>query len=315
MTEPRLFIFGYGYTAAALARLLASRGWRIAGTRRPGNLAGARAERAGDGAVRLFGFDRAHGLDAEGRAALAAAAHVLVTIPPDAQGDPVAALLTDEPALLEPRLRFLGYLSTTAVYGDTAGGWVDETSPLRPVSARARRRVAAERQWRELAARHGWPLMIFRLPGIYGPGRSAYERLLAGRAHRIDAGPRHVFSRIHVADIARALAAAMADPEPSAVFNLADDEPAPAHAVVAHAAQLLGLEPPPLRPLAAADLSAMARSFYAESRRVDARAIKTRYGLSWRYPNYREGLAAILRESGYPSRGPYAPSAQRSDGG
>ena len=157
--------------------------------------------------------------------------------------------------------------------------------------------------------------MIFRLPGIYGPGRSALDRLLAGRAHRIDAGPRHVFSRIHVVDIARALAAAMADPEPGAVFNLADDEPAPAHAVVAHAARLLGRKPPPLVPLEAADLTPMARSFYAQSRRVDARAVKRRYGLAWRYPSYRDGLSAILRESGYPSRGPYAPSGRRSNAG
>ncbi len=311
MAEPRLFIFGYGYTAAALARLLAPAGWRIAGSRRP--VHADTAVQAGE--RRPFGFARSHGLDGEGREELEQASHVLVTIPPDAEGDPAADLLAREPELLGPRLRFLGYLSTTGVYGDAAGGRVDETSPLRPACARARRRVAAERQWRRLAARHGWPLMIFRLSGIYGPGRSALDRLLAGRAHRIDAGPRHVFSRIHVADIARALAAAMADPAPGAIFNLADDEPAPAHAVVAHAARLLGRTPPPLVPLEAADLTPMARSFYAESRRVDARAIKRRYGLVWRYPNYREGLSAILRESGYPSRGPYAPSGRRSDAG
>ncbi len=314
MAEPRLFIFGYGYTAAALAPLLSARGWRIAGTRRPENLEEGKG-RADDGAIRLFGFDRAHGLTAAGRMALAEAEHVLVTIPPDAQGDPVAALLACEPALIRPRLRFLGYLSTVGVYGDTGGAWVDEASPLRPISERARRRLAAERQWQELAARYGWPLMIFRLPGIYGPGRSACDRLLAGTARRIDAGKTHVFSRIHVDDLARALAAAIRDPEPGAIFNVADDEPAPGHVVMSWAARLLGRAPPPLVPLAAADLSPMARSFYTESRRVDARAIKRRYGLRWRYPSYREGLAAILRESGYPSRGPYVPSGRRSDAG
>lgn len=311
MAEPRLFIFGYGYTAAALCRLLAPAGWRIAGTRRPAHLGPA----VQAGRRRLFGFDRSHGLGDEARTALERASHVLVTIPPDPNGDPLADLLSGEPHLLGPNLRFLGYLSTTGVYGDAAGGRVDEASPLRPASVRARRRVAAEGRWRKLAARHGWPLMIFRLSGIYGPGRSALDRLVAGCAHRIDAGPDHVFSRIHVDDIARALVAAMADPVPDAIFNLADDEPAPAHEVVAYAAALLGRPPPPLVPLADADLSDMARSFYTESRRVDARAIKRRYGLAWRYPSYREGLRAILEESGYPSGGPYASSGHRSDAG
>ena len=310
MAKPRLFIFGFGYTAGRLARRLVERGWAVAGTRRPDHVAAV--EIAG---VRLFAFDRATGLCDAARAALAAASHVLVTIPPDEEGDPAAALLAAEPALVANDLRFLGYLSTTGVYGDAGGGWVRESSPPRPGSARARRRLAAERHWQELAARHGWPLMIFRLPGIYGPGRSACDRLLAGTARRIDAGKTHVFSRIHVDDLARALAAAIRDPEPGAIFNVADDEPAPGHVVMSWAARLLGRAPPPLVPLAAADLSPMARSFYTESRRVDARAIKRRYGLRWRYPSYREGLAAILRESGYPSRGPYVPSGRRSDAG
>ena len=309
MAKPRLFIFGFGYTAGRLARRLVERGWAVAGTRRPDHVAAV--EIAG---VRLFAFDRATGLCDAARAALAAASHVLVTIPPDEEGDPAAALLAAEPALVANDLRFLGYLSTTGVYGDAGGGWVRESSPPRPGSARARRRLAAERHWQELAARHGWPLMIFRLPGIYGPGRSPFERLLAGTAQRIDAGAEQVFSRIHVDDIARALIAAMADPEPGAVFNLADDEPAASHEVVAHAARLLGIAPPPLVPVDQAELSEMARSFYAECRRVDAGAIKARYGLSWRYPSYREGLRAILAESGFASDAPCAPSGPRSAG-
>lgn len=315
MAKPRLFIFGFGYTAGRLARQLAGAGWTIAGTRRPGHVADADRTGSGPAGVQLFAFDRTTGLDQQARAVLKAASHVLVTIPPDEEGDPAAALLAAEPGLVAQDLRFLGYLSTTGVYGDAGGGWVRESDPPRPGSARARRRLAAERQWRELAARHGWPLMIFRLPGIYGPGRSPFDRLVAGTARRIDAGPQHVFSRIHVDDIARALAAAMADPEPGAVFNLADDEPAASHEVVAFAAGLLGIEPPPLVPLAEAQLSPMALSFYAECRRVDAGAIKARYGLAWRYPSYREGLRAILAESGFASGAPCAPSGPRSAGG
>jgi nucleoside-diphosphate-sugar epimerase len=174
---------------------------------------------------------------------------------------------------------------------------VDETSELRPTGPRGTARVAAETAWRRLWGEHGVPVHIFRLAGIYGPGRSAFDALRAGTAKRIDAGPQ-VFSRIHVDDIATVLLASMAKPRPGAIYNVCDEEPAAQQAVITHAAGLLGMAPPPLTPLAQAALSSMARSFYADNKRVSNALIKQELGVSLAYPSYREGLAAILAAGG-----------------
>jgi len=196
-----------------------------------------------------------------------------------------------------PGLAWLGYLSTTGVYGDRAGGWVDEASELRPSGPRGRRRVAAEAGWLGLWRRHGVPVHIFRLAAIYGPGRSPFDALRADTARRI-AKPGQVFSRIHVDDLASVLIASIARPRPGAIYNVCDDEPAAPEAVVAHAASLLGLPAPPLMPFEAAGLSPMARRFYDDNKRVSNALIKKELGVRLRYPNYRAGLAAILAAGG-----------------
>lgn len=288
MNAGRLFCFGLGYSAGFLARDLIAAGWSVAGTTRDGARGGAPA------AIAIHPFTRDMPL-ADAPSRLAGTTHLLLSIPPDAAGDPVAATHGGDIAAL-PTLRWVGYLSATSVYGDRAGGWVDEDSPLDPSSERGRRRVIAEDAWRDLHRRFGVPVHIFRLAGIYGPRRSAFDAVRQGRAQRIDK-PGHVFSRIHVADIVAALRASMARPDPGAIYNLADDEPAPPEAVVANASALLGLPAPPLVPLAAAALSPTARSFYDENKRIANRRLKEALGVRLRYPSYREGLAAILKES------------------
>jgi nucleoside-diphosphate-sugar epimerase len=189
----------------------------------------------------------------------------------------------------------VGYLSTTGVYGDRDGGWVDESSALKPTGERGRRRLAAEAAWLELHRRARLPVHIFRLAGIYGPGRSALDAVRAGRAQRIDK-PGQVFSRIHVADIVQVLRASMARPDPGAIYNLCDDDPAPPEAVIAFACELLGVPKSPLVPFAEARLSEMARSFYADNKRVSNRRIKEQLGVRLAYPSYKDGLRALLKE-------------------
>ena len=285
MPASRLFCFGLGYSALALAPMLVGAGWQGGGTCR--NAEKAAALRARGFAAELF--ERGRPLPA---AAMAGATHVLVTAPPDATGDPVLESHGEDIAAL-PGLAWLGYLSTTGVYGDRDGGWVDETSALRPSGERGRRRVAAETGWLELGRRRGVPVHIFRLAAIYGPGRSPYAALRTGAARRVDK-PGQVFSRIHVEDLARVLAASMARPHPGAVYNVCDDQPAAPQAVVAHAAALLGVPAPPLTPFAEAPLSAMARSFYDDNKRVANALIKQELGIVLRFADYRAGLAAIL---------------------
>jgi len=292
--QEHLFCFGLGYSAAVLGRDLMAKGWRISGTTRSTE----RAEALRREGFAVHVFDREIPL-ADVRAALDDARHVLVSTPPDADGDPVLAAHAGDLAPLARDWKWLGYLSTTGVYGDRGGAWVGETTPLQPTSERARRRVDAERGWQDFAARTGAPLHIFRLPGIYGPGRSAIDALRAGNARRIDK-PGQVFSRIHVEDLAQALAASMAKPDPGAIYNICDDEPAPQHAVIAHAAILLNMSPPPLEPFedAAKTMSAMAQSFYAESKRVRNEKMKRELGVRLLYPTYREGLAALTDSAG-----------------
>jgi nucleoside-diphosphate-sugar epimerase len=275
----RLLCFGLGYTAQAFVRRLGG-DWSAAGTTRSGD---------GD----RLRFERDHPLP---RSAFEGITHILLSIPPDEAGDPVLDIHRNDIAALQD-LRWVGYLSTTGVYGTRDGGWADETSALLPTGARGERRVAAEAGWLDLWRARGLPVHIYRLAGIYGPGRSAFDALRAGTAKRVDA-PGHVFSRIHVDDIAAVLLASIARPRPGAIYNVCDDEPAPQADVVAHAAGLLGIEPPPLIALDAANLSPMARSFYADDKRVSNALIKRELGVAFAYPNYRAGLAAILAHGG-----------------
>jgi nucleoside-diphosphate-sugar epimerase len=284
MTSPHLFCFGFGYTALALARRLAAEGWVVSGTCRSDDKAAA-LRREGFAA---YLFDRGAPLPRE---ALDGVNHLLLSIPPDAAGDPVLAAHGDDIAVL-PRLSWVAYLSTTGVYGDRGGGWVDETSALLPTGERGRRRVAAEQGWLDLWRSRGVPVHIFRLAGIYGPGRSAFDALRAGTAKRIDK-PGQVFSRIHVGDLASVLIASIERPRPGAVYNVCDNDPAPPEAVVAHGAALLGMPAPPLVPLDAAGLSPLARSFYDDNKRVSNALIKSELGVVLRYPNFRAGLAVI----------------------
>jgi nucleoside-diphosphate-sugar epimerase len=285
VSRPHLFCFGLGYSAMALARRLTAAGWTVTGTCRTTEKA-ALLRGTGLGAVI---FDRNRPIEPQ---ILNGVTHVLVSAPPDPAGDPVLARHGDDIAAISG-LSWLGYLSTTGVYGDRGGGWVDETVPLRPTGERGRRRVVAEQGWLGLWRDRGVPIHIFRLAGIYGPGRSAFDALRAGTAKRIDK-PGQVFSRIHVEDVASILLASMGRPRPGAVYNVCDDDPAPPAVVIAHAAKLLGVEPPPLVPLDRADLSPMARSFYDDNKRVFNRLIKTELGVSLRYPDFRAGLTAIL---------------------
>jgi nucleoside-diphosphate-sugar epimerase len=285
MSAPRLFCFGMGYSALALARRLTASGWVVAGTCRSVEKADLLA--AAGFHTDLFGRDQPLA-----RERLRGITHLLVSAPPDPDGDPVLDRHGGDIAAM-PGLRWLGYLSTTGVYGDRGGEWVDETSPLLPTGARGRRRVAAEKGWLDLWRNHAVPVHIFRLAAIYGPGRSAFDGLRSGTAKRIDK-PGQLFSRIHVEDLASVLIASMTQPRPGAVYNVCDDDPAPAEAVVAHAASLLGMPAPPLVPLAAAGLSPMARSFYDDNKRVANALIKSELGVKLRFPDYRAGLAAIL---------------------
>ncbi len=287
-----LLSIGHGYSAAALAALLLPQGWSVIGTTRS---EGRAAAIAASGAEPLIwpGTDLAP--------ALARATHLLTSVAPVGGGDPVISGAGDAIAAAAPHLRWAGYLSTTGVYGDHAGGWVDEATPLTPATDRGRARAAAEAAWRELAARSGLPLHIFRLAGIYGPGRGPFEKVRDGTARRI-VKPGQVFSRFHVEDIAQVLDASIAHPDPGAIYNLCDDDPAPPEDVLAHAAALLGLPPPPEVPFDTAELSPMARSFYAESKRVRNDRIKRELGVRLRYPTYREGLAALLHAGDSPAQ-------------
>ncbi len=275
-----LLIFGEGYTGKRLRAALEAEGWQVSGTGRSG------------GPGRLV-FDGTRALPP---AALAGVTHVVASIPPDEAGDPALRLHADALASVAG-LEWAGYLSTTGVYGNHNGGWVDETTPTAPTSARARRRVLAEQAWLDWGRAAGKPVQVFRLAGIYGPGRSALERVRAPGAQSI-VKPGHAMGRIHVRDIVQIIRAGMAHPDAGPVFNCADDEPAPTAAVQAYAARLLGIAPPPEVPFGEANLSPMARSFYADNRRVRNERIKRELGLSLQFPTYREGLAAILNEPG-----------------
>jgi nucleoside-diphosphate-sugar epimerase len=286
--QPHLFCFGLGYSASFLARQLVAKGWRVCGTCRSRDNQ-VELSRLG---IEAHLFDRGRPIGNLSDL-LSAATHLLSSVPPDEAGDAVLDLHGAEIDAAADRLAWIGYLSTTGVYGDHAGGWVDEMSELKPTGERGRRRLAAERGW--LALRQ--PAHLFRLAGIYGPGSSALDAMREGRAKRI-VKPGQIFSRIHVADIAQVLEASMARPHPGAAYNVCDDDPAPPSDVVAFAAALLNRPPPPEIPFEEAELSDMARSFYDDNKRVSNSRIKRELGVALRYPSYRVGLPAILAAGG-----------------
>lgn len=281
-----LFCFGLGFSAKVLAAQLHAEGWGVIGTSR--NL-----EKAAN--IAALGYD-SHVFDGTAplsdASVLAPATHMLISVPAEEEADAVLRWHAEHIARL-PYLKWLGYLSTTGVYGDRQGGWVDEATPINPTQARSKRRAEAEAGWLRLQAEHGVPVHAFRLAGIYGPGRNQLEGVKRGTAHRINK-PGQIFCRIHVEDIAQVLRASMAKPNPGAIYNLADDEPAPPQDVVAYAAELLKLPPLPEIPFDKANLSPMAASFYADSRRVRNDRIKSELGVTLKYPTYREGLKALL---------------------
>ncbi|MCF8880379.1 SDR family oxidoreductase [Hyphobacterium sp. SN044] len=282
-TDRLCLMIGAGYVARATAPLLAKRGIRCAGTTR------SNADEVHAAGIEPLAWSAEDGLTDPMRAALGEATHLLISAAPEPHGDRVLTALGPDIAALMPRLQWAGYLSTTGVYGDRDGDWVAEDSPVIPRQPRSVLRLAAERAWQAALP----DIRIFRLAGIYGPGRSALDQLRVGRARRI-VKPGHVFSRIHVDDIAAALALSIDHPHADGVFNLADDEPAPNADVVAFAAELLAMAPPPEEDFETAEMSAMLRGFYAESRRV--RNLKAKRELGWtpRFPTYKEGLTALL---------------------
>ncbi len=283
-----LLIFGAGYSALACARQSAGKYDAITGTTRSPEKA-ARLSAEGVSPI-VFAGESTPALSE----AIARATHVLVSIAPDKAGDPVLAALGEELAAAE-NLRWICYLSTVGVYGDHGGGWIDETTPCHPQSARSVERVAAEQAWRALAQARGLPLAIFRLSGIYGPGRNAFINIEKGTARRL-VKPGQVFNRIHRDDIARAFDLA-AQIEADGDFNITDDEPAPPQDIVAFAFSLAGRQPPPEIDFETAELSPMARSFYGENKRVSNAKSKQVLGMSYGYPDYRTALARMWNEN------------------
>lgn len=285
----RYFCFGLGYTGQRLARKLATHGWSVAGTTRSPEKQ-EWLESQGIGAS-VFHSDAVSALPDD----VAQTTHLLISIPPDAQGDAVFRQYGEMIATL-PQLVWLGYLSTTGVYGDCRGEWVDESSPTHAIDERVRKRIEAEQQWLSLASTHRTPVHLFRLAGIYGPDNSQIDRIKAGTARRIVKAGQY-FSRIHVDDIVTTLLASMRRPQAGAIYNVCDDLPAPPDEVVCYAARLCGVTPPIEEAYEQAELSDMMRSFYSANRRVRNDKIKSQLGVELAYPTYREGLAAIARLS------------------
>jgi nucleoside-diphosphate-sugar epimerase len=275
-----LFCFGFGFSAQTLAAQLDPDQWRISGTSR---------STEGAAAINRLGYE---GLKFDEIKTLpSTVTHILSSVPPDKDGDPVLRHFARDIAARAKTLLWVAYLSTTGVYGDRGGAMIDETANLQPNGERGQRRVDAEKAWASIPT---LPLHIFRLPGIYGKGRSQLEAVRDGTARRV-IKQGQIFSRIHVEDIAGILQASIAKPHPGQVYNVADDEPCPPQDVVTYACHLLGVQPPPEVSFEDADLSPMARSFYADSKRVSNHRIKTELGYRLKYPNYRVGLEALLK--------------------
>ena len=285
-----MLFFGFGFCAAHVAPLLAAEGFALTATCRTAEKA---RQLQADGITPLL----LDGQPLSGEA-LAGIDHILLSAAPDETSDPALPLLKEALASCAAQMRWLGYLSTTGVYGDHQGAWVDEDTPAQKVGARGQRRVDAENAWGALADALNLPMHYFRLAGIYGPGRNQLASLKRGTARRIEK-PGQVFSRIHVADIAQILRASMARPHAGRAYNLCDDEAAPPQDVVTYAAQLMGVMPPPVIKFEAADLSPMAQSFYADNKRLKNDRIKQELGVQLAYPNYRDGLKALYEAEAF----------------
>lgn len=286
--QQKFFCFGYGYTADYVGHSLQDTDqWQIAGTTREPEKRDTLKNRGVDS--HLFDY---HVPLADPHFILQDTTHLLISTPPDDEGDP-SFLAHAEDILKLKSLKWVGYLSTTGVYGDRGGEWVDELSEIRPTTKRGSRRALAESQWLSLQEMHGLPVHIFRLAGIYGPGRSALDSIRAGIARRIDK-PGHTFSRIHVEDIVQTLLASMMNPQPGTIYNVVDDMPAPSHEVIEYACQLMGKPSLPLIPFEKADLAPITMSFYSDNRRVKNQRIKESLSIHLKYPNYEEGLKACM---------------------
>ena len=289
MTQKRLFCFGYGYTADFLGRKLQSQGdWTLAGTTRTMPKRQALRENGIDAYI----FDTYRPLH-DPALMMKNTTHLLISTPTDQDGDMVYRIHENDIARM-PNLQWVGYLSTLGVYGDRDGAVVDENTELRPSSIRGSRRVRAEGDWLSMFRDYGLPVHIFRLAGIYGPGRSAIDSVKAGISRRI-LKPGHAFSRIHVEDVVETIISSFDKPHPGEIYNVVDDEAAPSHEVIAYACRLLGKDPPPLVPFDEANLSPMTLSFYSENKRVKNDKIKRDLGIALKYPNYRVGLEACLK--------------------
>ncbi|MES2728784.1 MAG: SDR family oxidoreductase [Pseudomonadota bacterium] len=302
----RLFCFGLGYTAQFLIDTLRAEnsGWTFAGTTR--DLAKSRDLR--QQGITTFLFDDTTSL-VDPRYALDGVTHILVSTPPEIRNDPVLAHHSDDLAGMKG-LKWLAYLSTTGVYGNRDGDWVSETSDLNPTSIRGTRRMRAEEEWQSLAHQAGLPLHIFRLAGIYGPGRSALDSVRAGIARRL-LKPNHVFNRIHVADIIGILLRSMDAPHPGAIYNVSDDEPCASHEVIAYACQLLDVLAPPLISVDEANLAPITRSFYSDNKRVRNDKVKADLNYTFQFPDFRNGLKGCQKwERTHPDTPPPSGSAE-----
>ena len=284
MSEQHLFCFGFGFSAQALARRLVPKGWMVTGT--------ARSEESfakiADLGARPLVFDGSQAVELPDDVT-----HILISVPPDGDGDVVLRHCKQKISERAGNLSWVGYLSTTGVYGNRDGAWVDEGAELLPSTERGERRVKAERAWLDLYEHMDIPVMVFRLAGIYGPGRNQLVSLLKGKSRRV-VKPGQVFSRIHVDDIAQILEASIEKPNPGRAYNVCDDLPAPPQDVVAFAAELMGMPPPPEVAFNEAEMSPMGRSFYAESKRVHNDRIKDELGVTLTYPDYKTGLTALF---------------------
>lgn len=284
-----LFCFGYGYSAHYLGEALKKNNeqWRLSGTTRDKNRARALKQKS----VNVHEFKRQTPL-LDATSTLKSVTHLLISTPPDDDGDPAYLSHAIDIAKM-PALKWVGYLSTTGIYGDRGGRWVNEKSGVTPTSRRGSRRAKAEEQWLSLHKTANLPVHIFRLAGIYGPNRSALDSVQAGIARRIYK-PDHSFGRIHVEDIARILIQSFHSPAPGNIYNVCDDLPAPSHLVIEHACTLLNITPPPLIPFEDANLAPMTRSFYSENRRVRNDKIKCDLGVELKYKDYKLGLKGCL---------------------
>ena len=286
--QKRLFCFGSGFTGSALVREIQARGWAASGTSRENS----HKEVWADIGVQLHRFNEQEVSKAIEKG-VREASHILVTIPPQKEDGDVVLKHCQKALAGSSQLQWLGYLSTTGVYGNRDGDWVDETSELKPEFDHQRRRVQAEEQWRDLFREHQVPVHIFRLAGIYGPGRNLLKRIRQGSARRIDQ-PGLVFNRIHVEDVVQALCASIDHPQPGAIYNVSDDVPSSPTEAVAFACDLLRVDVPPLIALDDAELSKMGRGFYLTNKRVRNHKMKKELGVQLRYPDYKAGLKALL---------------------